>query len=387
MYMEEWQAARDLIEAFDQRTHDLRQWGFSFITALLAAQSLLFPSGSTVIAGAAALPDPVKFGVLGVTLVLIVTLRQIEKTYQIYQKAANLRSLVVEKRLNIELGTIITDRYAKFHVPRKIDGVYISFVAADALLGFSVFGNKVYWVSLLLLATAISLLILSIGSSDIHFARGETSDWTFDKLECTDDDTLTITLTNMSGKEKDSITLPKKAAILALRRVPPALNPGEPADDEKMCFIFIKTQDNIFVGPLSSYSWSLSTTHLRTGIYQVFPTVAKREFEELLAKLKKEQLSQLVQAANELKLKFPEKVDKRAEEPEKKYQGQYEKQLQRLKEAAKSLGLDLRLETEKTHERWVYPFALAREITIVGSKQDQGKSAVKPPASTSGSER
>ena len=104
--LEEWKATRDLISNFDQRTHGLRQWGFSFITVLLAAQSLLLPSLSGG-AGSSGITDSVKLGVLSVTLILIIGLRQTEKTYQIYQKAANFRSLILERRLNIELGTTL----------------------------------------------------------------------------------------------------------------------------------------------------------------------------------------------------------------------------------------------------------------------------------------
>lgn len=84
--MKEWETARGVLKDYDERTHDLRKIGFSFITALLAAQSLLIPNLVPGVASSNALPEFVKLSVLLVTLLLIITLRLIEKMYQLFQQ-------------------------------------------------------------------------------------------------------------------------------------------------------------------------------------------------------------------------------------------------------------------------------------------------------------
>ena len=66
-YMEEWKVARELLASFDDRLDNLRKYGFSFLTALLTADSILLP-GSVPALADKALSDPVKLAVLVVTL-------------------------------------------------------------------------------------------------------------------------------------------------------------------------------------------------------------------------------------------------------------------------------------------------------------------------------
>jgi len=39
----EWQTIRELLFKFDSLVHDIRKYGFSFVTALLTAQAILVP--------------------------------------------------------------------------------------------------------------------------------------------------------------------------------------------------------------------------------------------------------------------------------------------------------------------------------------------------------
>jgi hypothetical protein len=262
----EWQSSRDLISTFDQRIHELRQWGFSFITALLAAQSLLLPSILGGGSNSSAITVSVKLGILVVTLVLIVALRQVEKTYQIYQKAANFRSLILERRLNIELGTTIADRHMRYHMSRRISAIYIAFVMADLWLGSFILNDLAYWLALVVAVEVATVLILRIGESDLHFARGERSDWTFDKLQYGKGEALIITLTNMS--ESDSIGFTKGDAICALRLCPEAVEATQKngSDHGPPAFRLISTQTEVIIEPLHYYSWSWPTDGLQAGI-------------------------------------------------------------------------------------------------------------------------
>src|SRR5712692_10472090 len=111
----EWESARGLLKDFDDRIDALRKYGFTFVTALLTAQSLLLPfvarlTDSTV------LPDSVKFAVVSVTLILILTVKVIETGYQSFQQAASSRATIIERVLNLELTDVITKRFKAGHV-------------------------------------------------------------------------------------------------------------------------------------------------------------------------------------------------------------------------------------------------------------------------------
>jgi hypothetical protein len=41
LFLEEWKQARDVLKSFDDRIHDLRKYGFTFITGLMAVEGIL----------------------------------------------------------------------------------------------------------------------------------------------------------------------------------------------------------------------------------------------------------------------------------------------------------------------------------------------------------
>lgn len=65
--LDEWKEARSVIARFDNNLHDLRNYRFTFVTGLLAANGLLSQGGTSVV------PAGVKAGVLVATMGLIVT--------------------------------------------------------------------------------------------------------------------------------------------------------------------------------------------------------------------------------------------------------------------------------------------------------------------------
>ena len=108
-HMEEWKQARDVIKSYDEHLHDLRKYGFSFLTALLAAGAILTPA--IVESTEAQVPNVVKFAVFSVTLLLIAALHLLDRNYRVFQEAAVTRALVLERRLNIELSEVITSMF------------------------------------------------------------------------------------------------------------------------------------------------------------------------------------------------------------------------------------------------------------------------------------
>jgi hypothetical protein len=274
----EWQAARGLLKDFDDRVHDLRKYGFSFITALLAAQSILLPSlslgSSSASANPSAITDPVKFGVLFVTLVLIVALRQLEKVYQLYQRAANIRAIVLERRLNIELSEVITRRSSEFHISKRVNVIYSAFIVSGFIIGFFVLDSWLLKIALGLFYLGGVIFIRRIGEWGLSFKRGEEADWSLDTTECEQGDTVRIILSNLS--EKDPIVIEKDDVAYALELALPAQE-GDVISGPKR----IPCKNSVRISPDGDYSWLWNTTDAKLGIYRIYPTTARQSLDAL----------------------------------------------------------------------------------------------------------
>lgn len=99
-FLREWEVARGVLTDFDEHLHDLRKVGFTFITALLAAESLILPSrllDANIEDITKSLPSETKFAVLLVTILLILALQFIDRNYQVVQGAAAKRAMILEK--------------------------------------------------------------------------------------------------------------------------------------------------------------------------------------------------------------------------------------------------------------------------------------------------
>ena len=130
MAVQEWGRTRDTMATFDEKLHDLRKYGFSLITVFLAADGLLLKKLGDITS------DPLaKFGVLIVTLFLILALQLLDKNYTVFQEAADTRSVVLERRLNIELSDVITQRCRSEHVRSKCQALYTIFTISIILIG------------------------------------------------------------------------------------------------------------------------------------------------------------------------------------------------------------------------------------------------------------
>ncbi len=276
--LSEWQTARDMIKAYDDRTHDLWKYGFGFITALLAAQSLLLPSlsgGSGTPLNTSAIPDVVKLGVLSVTLVLIVFLRQVEKIYQLSQKLANSRALILERQLNVELSDTITSGYETYRMPWRIFVVYFGFVIAVAFLGFFILSTAFDKFLLLEFSLFAIVFLLWIEVSGLHYRRIEKGDWSFDKIDPVQGDIVRITLTNVSEERGDDIVIPKGAAAFGTRLVESAFGPAK-----KPTIKYAAEDIRIFAGH-DYHTWFWDTSSATPGSYEVYPTVDHQYVDKL----------------------------------------------------------------------------------------------------------
>lgn len=260
MNLKEWEATRNLLKEFDDRIHDLRKYGFSFLTALLAAESLLIPGALSIAAGKPSIPDYTKLAVMLVTLLLIVALRMIERNYQLFIKCAAQRSRVIERSLNLELSEIICDRHRARKMAKYENYIYVSFTLGVLGLGFTILFPNYLAVGILLLFTFVAwYAIWQIKSFKIDRSPKSShkwADWTINPLECKRGDMVRITLNNL---DKDN---------------PYPLGPGVVWE--------IKTQDNrlihkeeikeeISINSEDNYIWLWDTNKVESGIFKVYP--------------------------------------------------------------------------------------------------------------------
>lgn len=197
----EWTTARDILTEYDGMLHDLRKYGFSFLTALLAAESVLVPTivSKSGVEGGTVLPNSVKVAVLVVNFLLIILLRLLDRNYEVFQDAAATRALVLEKKLNLELTEIISVRYNGSHVRSYITGLYAAFVLGVYGIGWVVLSPD--WLSIEILTAFFVVSIFFVAfvfgqQVRVLYPCGRI-DWSISRLDCRVGDEIEITLTNL----------------------------------------------------------------------------------------------------------------------------------------------------------------------------------------------
>lgn len=253
----EWESCRNVLKEFDDRIHDIRKYGFTFLTALIAAESLIIPESSFIGKGSPGIPDNIKLGILGVTLLLILTMRVIEKNYQLYQICSAQRAQVLERSLNLELTEIISDRHRKKHIPTLVTSIYILFTLGTGLLGYTILSPNYQLANVLLIGMfgVVGCLIL-IQSFDLRYDRGYI-DWTIDKVVYNQGEKVRITVTNINENDED---------------LPIKLGPGVVWTIETQDGDLIYREDVSkpkFIFPERNYTWEWNTAKIKCGIYQV----------------------------------------------------------------------------------------------------------------------
>lgn len=269
-YLEEWKAARDTLNNFDERLHDLRKYGFTFLTALLTADSILLPGSMPALAGKA-VPDPVKFAVLVVTLVLVVALQLMDRNYQVFQQAAASRARVLERTMNLELTDVISIRYAFGHVRWYVKGLYSAFIVGIVILASAIaYVDHPDMVILTLFTTAVLmtlLITLLTERFDLHLPYGDW-DWTIDNLRCQVGDKVGITLTNLIGKE---IRFKQSQILWEIKD-----EDGKPVKGKRE-----QLTAELTIPAFDSHTWLLNTKGVTPGIYRVWRLVSEKGEEKL----------------------------------------------------------------------------------------------------------
>jgi hypothetical protein len=131
----QWTESRKVIENLDGNLIDLRKYGFTIITSLLAATSIIYqvlPSGAIV-------TPLMKFAVILANLGLIAALYAVDCFYQTIQRAAAHKAKLIEESLkdNFGLTAMIGIEYNVVKDWLFIELVYSGFAVVSALLGYA----------------------------------------------------------------------------------------------------------------------------------------------------------------------------------------------------------------------------------------------------------
>jgi len=268
--MKEWETSRELLKDFDKRLHDLRKYGFTFVTVLLALEGFLIPATN-----ATAMDPLVEWTVIAVNLLLIVSMRLIDRNYQVFQAAAATRALVLERFLNLELTEIISDRYAERGVAWYVTGVYCLLAAGVMFLGGAALGagevSALIWTSV-----GVAVVLAAIGCTvRVEFPNGQM-DWTLESVDCTKGDTVGITVTNLSGKKRFVFTAPDTMWNVT-------------SEESGKVVSKMEIKSDLIANPHDCCTWLLNTATWDPGIYTVRRAVKrdkKFNLEPLARKLR-----------------------------------------------------------------------------------------------------
>jgi len=163
----EWKAARGVVAKMDGTISGLRKYGFTFITAILAADSIL---GQATDMAPYTVSAPVKLGVMLSTLVLISALYATDRFYRIIQSGARYDAERLEDRLGMSLTWTIRRTYGQFHGRYFVELIYGLFAGATAVLGFLILNaSDLAWTTVLasiLVAVFISVTEIWASSAE-----------------------------------------------------------------------------------------------------------------------------------------------------------------------------------------------------------------------------
>ncbi|PVX27008.1 MAG: hypothetical protein CW716_04480 [Candidatus Bathyarchaeum sp.] len=202
-FLKEWEEARHVLRTYDDRLHDLRKFGFSFITAFLTTSTILFenwirPPG-TDFAGEP-LPELVKATILGVTMLLIFGLFLLDRNFRVLHKAVSIRTNILERLLNIEVTDVISQRYMLSGIQICVTTLYLFFIVAACLLGSQVLSRTMIFVYGMGVFLGGLIVLLSFDFVVLRY-RYRMIDWIVDKTECKQGDGIRIIMTNICGKD------------------------------------------------------------------------------------------------------------------------------------------------------------------------------------------
>ncbi len=272
LFYKEWIATKDLMDKFGDRIYDLRKYGFSFITAILTAQAILIPNNLPIlpinqVINQGYVPNTIKFAVIIITILLIITLYFFEKSYQILMDAANSRALIIETKLNLELLETVSYHSNFKHVTSYNTGIYMLFIGSALILSYFTIPSFYLWTFFFGGLSIVGIVLIQL----FPFSNRFECDWTINKVEFQKEELVEITC-NYFGKHK---IFPTEKDI----------NQDEKAFNKKFAWKILNQDGECIYeeSPLNSlgepikipikhnYTWFWDTSDIPEGIYQLLP--------------------------------------------------------------------------------------------------------------------
>ena len=251
--IDEWKNARELSKDVDGQQHDLRKYGFTFLSALIAADSLtkLFYDAD----------ERIILGVVGVTLLLTVALSLFDRRYELFKHAIAIRAKILEARLNLELTETIHYRSKMDNFEGYVFWIYATFAAVAGIVGVFVLYPRLYSSVLVALLT-ITAVIALYAICRIKPNLSGLVDWSLDRVCCKQGEKVRVTATNLCPDR--TATYEANAIIWEIRK-----------EGETETAFSKTTPVKIVIPKDNNYSWELSTEELKPGIYRFFPSNPK----------------------------------------------------------------------------------------------------------------
>ena len=201
-HLEEWKVARETIQNFDERLHDLRKYGFSFLTALLAAEAVLIPGPIKATFAQPGVPPIVLFAVLFDTFLMILALRLLDRSYVLFIIAIAQRAKVLERTLNLELTEVIAQRHADDRIDLYVRALYGALNMAVGVLGAALFAPDLNLSGgMIVVSLVVAVLVDVVGNLQPTRGPRGVVDWILGRTECVPGDAVNITVTNLLEKD------------------------------------------------------------------------------------------------------------------------------------------------------------------------------------------
>lgn len=249
--LEEWKVARDILDKYDERLHDLRKYGFSFAVGLATADSFL---ASGVISGGTTITPEVKLAVVSVTFVLIGALSLLDKHYQRIERGASVRAKQLEGKIDLDLTRTISFLYDPGWMRQNVAILYLMLTIAVGALGVAVLLPNVLLITLAIIVTAVAAFLVY---RSVSWRGTELSLWEFDPTNCKQGDKICIYIWNFREKE-----------LLHFDKDEPA---WQIVSEDKGALIVQegKFEDETWIDPDGCYSWELDTSKVPAGRYKI----------------------------------------------------------------------------------------------------------------------
>jgi hypothetical protein len=242
----EWQEARDVLARFDGNLHDLRKYGFSFVTGLLTVDALF-----------ATISDYFRLAALIGTMALIVVLALVDRNYRVFEEGATQRATLLENRSSSELTKTIVRTYDQERVGTAFKWVYRGLAVVTFMLGVLVLGLSP--VPQLLNGVAlVAAIILLVRIEE----RLELRPWVYfevDGFKYKKPSEVLVVVTHLSNYKLPPITL--RDAVCAVYNENGTRVKGKAFE----CVL----KKPIQIPPGGDYRWTFPTKHIDSGLYRV----------------------------------------------------------------------------------------------------------------------